>query len=151
MNDGDFIATMCRTAAEIGKEPTDETYAAFRDRFIDWPAESFAAAMTACGAELEWFPSVSQVLARDPRKSYKTGQLELVKASERAVALEHQNAGGVATDVETRIDALTDPELREVFNAAGCWDGVEFTIKMFRKNKQGIYRGIVRDQLKKQG
>jgi hypothetical protein len=115
-------------------------------KFKHWEKSDWEAAIDTCSTELKFFPSVAQIYERRP-KNHSTGMIE--KANGWLLKSEPMNRRG-SPELESEIDNLTDSELRHLFILNGAPEGVDFNIRMFRKNPNGdIYRGWIREAIKK--
>lgn len=126
------------------------TLAVYWEKFRDWPAEDFAAAMTWLADNHKGrFPTISQIRDARPAKRDTITEIDLANNMPLIEVTETEEERG-SSELEAHIDAMTDDDLRLLFGS--MFDGdkadqaIAFTIKQFRKNPKGrLYRSVIRD------
>jgi len=156
----EFNPIMAKMVLEFRATVDQALFEIYFNRFEHVSAASFRLACDRCVVELDYFPSVHQLLDRLPAPNVKS-EFQRAQEDVENVRTEYQSIFGIpdkergTDDLEARIDALTDEELLEIYRAA--WmeankvgDGaLWFSVRKFRDNPNGmIVRGVVRDQLK---
>lgn len=144
LSHGAFLDGIKKVASMTNSVPPS-TISMWYDKFKDWRVEDWAFAIDACCTELKFFPSVHEIFERKPRRYSKGSNdnmggwmLESERADERG-----------SPDLEKEIDGLTDSELFHLFKLHGAPTGVEFNIRMFRKNPDGrLYRSFIREAIR---
>jgi len=157
----EFVEFLAKVGVETQSDILPPTYQIYWERFKGVESGAFSAACEACCLELNRFPSVAQIRERLPI----TGKSDWDRAKDDLKKISHESIFGIpdnergSDDLESRIDALTDDELVEIFRASadpqwmannGVSDaGLWFSVRKFRANPNGaIYRGVIRDQLR---
>jgi hypothetical protein len=133
------------TIANMTNTTPPEGIGLWYEKFKHWSKEDWKAACDACASELKWFPKVSEIRERKPKK-YSTGAIE--QASEWRLESKRTEEH-LSEEIENEIDRLTDDELHWLFTQIGAADGIEFSIRMFRKHQKGeVYRKEIREAIK---
>jgi len=157
----EYNPIMARLVIEFRATVDEALLTTYFQRVENMTPKKFQAACNACVLELDFFPSVHQIIERLPI----TGKSDWDRAKDDLKKVEYESIFGVqdnergSDDLETQIDALTDDELVEIFRASadpqwmannGVTDmGLWFSVRQFRANPNGaIYRGVIRDQLR---